>query len=106
MDDLIKFRSLAQKIRKNSKAEQLFTALKRGFEALESLRANKKALIFTESRRTQDFICNLLEKRGYANKVVKFNGSNSDHKSKEIYAAYLKKHQGTDIITGSLTWLS
>ena len=103
LDDLIKFRSLAQKIRKNSKAEQLFTALKRGFEALESLRANKKALIFTESRRTQDFICNLLEKRGYANKVVKFNGSNSDHKSKEIYAAYLKKHQGTDIITGSLT---
>lgn len=27
LDDLIKFRSLAQKIRKNSKAEQLFTAL-------------------------------------------------------------------------------
>ncbi|MFN8279752.1 MAG: SNF2-related protein [Saprospiraceae bacterium] len=101
--DLEKFRSLAHKIRKNSKAEQLFTALERGFEALEKLGANQKALIFTESRRTQDFICNLLEARGYADKVVKFNGSNADTKSKQIYAAYLKKHQGTDVLTGSLT---
>jgi superfamily II DNA/RNA helicase len=101
--DLEKFRALAHKIRKNSKAEQLFTALERGFEALEKLGANQKALIFTESRRTQDFICNLLEVRGYADKVVKFNGSNADTKSKEIYADYLKKHQGTDVLTGSLT---
>ena len=101
--DLEKFRALARKIRKNSKAEQLFTALERGFEALEKLGANQKALIFTESRRTQDFICNLLEARGYADKVVKFNGSNADTKSKQIYAAYLKKHQGTDVLTGSLT---
>lgn len=101
--DLEKFRALAHKIRKNSKAEQLFTALERGFEALEKLGANQKALIFTESRRTQDFICNLLEARGYADKVVKFNGSNADTKSKQIYSAYLKKHQGTDVLTGSLT---
>jgi SNF2 family DNA or RNA helicase len=101
--DLEKFRALAHKIRKNSKAEQLFTALERGFEALKNLRANQKALIFTESRRTQDFICNLLEARGYANQVVKFNGSNSDAKTKEIYAAYLKKHKDTDVLTGSLT---
>lgn len=103
LSDLEKFRALAQRIRKNSKAEKLFTALERGFEALESLGANQKALIFTESRRTQDFIYNLLEARGYADKVVKFNGSNTDAKSKEIYAAYLKKHQGTDILTGSPT---
>jgi superfamily II DNA/RNA helicase len=101
--DLEKFSALAHKIRENSKAEQLFTALERGFEALEKLGANQKALIFTESRRTQDFICNLLEARGYADKVVKFNGSNADTKSKQIYAAYLKKHQGTDVLTGSLT---
>ena len=102
-NDLEKFRALAHKIRKNSKAEQLFTALERGFEALKNLGANQKALIFTESRRTQDFICNLLEARGYANKVVKFNGSNADPKSKQIYADYLKKHKDTDVLTGSLT---
>lgn len=101
--DLEKFRALAHKIKKNSKAEQLFTALERGFEALEKLGANQKALIFTESRRTQDFICNLLESRGYSGKVVKFNGSNSDPKSKEIFAAYSKKHKGTDVLTGSVT---
>jgi ERCC4-related helicase len=102
-EDLEKFRALAKKIRQNSKAEQLFTALERGFSALEKLGANQKALIFTESRRTQDFICELLENRGYANKVVKFNGSNTDSKSKEIYNTYVKKHQGTDILTGSIT---
>ncbi|MCB0537458.1 MAG: DEAD/DEAH box helicase [Bacteroidetes bacterium] len=103
LEDLRRFRSLAEQIRNNSKAEQLFQALDRGFKALEGLGANKKALIFTESRRTQDFLCNLLEARGYKDQVVKFNGSNTDPKSKEIYAAYLKKHQGTDILTGSLT---
>jgi hypothetical protein len=102
-EDLSAFRDLAKRIRQNSKAEQLFTALERGFEALEKLGANQKALIFTESRRTQDFICKLLETRGYAGKVVKFNGSNADAKSKEIYAAYLKKHHGTDVLTGSTT---
>jgi len=101
--DLERFRALAQIIKKNSKAEQLFTALERGFEALERLGANKKALVFTESRRTQDFICSLLEKRGYAGKVVKFNGSNSDANSKAIYDAYLKRHKGTEILTGSST---
>ena len=101
--DLKKFRDLAERIRKNSKAEQLFTALNKGFEALEKLGANQKALIFTESRRTQDFLCSLLEARGYQDKVVKFNGSNNDSKSKEIYTSYLKKHHGTDVLTGSLT---
>lgn len=101
--DLERFRALAQIIKKNSKAEQLFTGLERGFEALERLGANKKALIFTESRRTQDFICSLLERREYAGEVIKFNGSNSDANSKSIYDAYLKKHKGTEILTGSAT---
>lgn len=103
LSDLKRFRTLAQSIKSNSKAEKLFTALERGFKALKSLGANQKALIFTESRRTQDYICQLLEIRGYANKVVKFNGSNSDHKSKEIYNSYLRQHLGTDILTGSVT---
>ena len=101
--DLEGYRELANKIRKNSKAEQLFTALEKGFEALQKLGANKKVLIFTESRRTQDFLFDLLEERGYNDTVVKFNGSNNDPKSKEIYKAYVNEHQGTDILTGSLT---
>ena len=101
--DLYVFRDLAAKIKKNSKAEQLFTALDKGFEQLEILGANKKALIFTESRRTQEFLYELLEKRGYKGKVIRFNGTNTDSQSTEIYNAWLNKHKGSNKITGSPT---
>ncbi len=101
--DLERFRELADKILKNDKAEKLFTALERGFSELQKLGANQKALIFTESRRTQDFLFNLLESRGYEGKVVAFNGSNNDLKSREIYKAYVSKYKDTDVLTGSLT---
>ena len=101
--DLREFQALAAKIRKNSKAEHLFVALNKGFEELEKLGANKKALLFTESRRTQDFLFELFEKNGYKGKVVLFNGSNSDKKSTAIYKDWLKKHKGSSKITGSAT---
>ena len=101
--DLKKFRALAEVIKKNSKAEQLFIALEKGFKELERLEANQKALIFTESRRTQEFLISLLETRGYKDKVVQFNGSNTDPKSNAIYKAWLKEHKDTDKITGSPT---
>ena len=89
--DLEKFRDLA------------FKGLNQGFAQLEELGAPKKALIFTESRRTQDFLFDLLEKRGYKGKVVLFNGSNSDKQSTAIYKAWKEKHKGTSKITGSAT---
>lgn len=101
--DLREFQTLAAKIRKNSKAEHLFVALNKGFEELEKLGANKKALLFTESRRTQDFLFELFEKNGYKGKVVLFNGSNNDKKSTVIYKDWLKKHKGSSKITGSAT---
>ena len=101
--ELYAFRDLAAKIKKNSKAEQLFTALDKGFEQLDSLGAQKKALIFTESRRTQEFLYELLEKRGYKGKIVRFNGTNTDRQSTEIYKAWMEKHKGSHKITGSPT---
>ncbi len=103
IEDLKKFRNLAKVIRVNSKAEHLFTALEKGFVHLKKLGANQKALIFTESRRTQDFLLNILEARGYKGKVVLFNGTNNDTKSKEIYQKWLREHKGTDRVTGSPT---
>lgn len=103
IEELSSFRDLAARIKKNSKAEQLFTALDKGFAKLEELGANKKALIFTESRRTQDFLYDLLEKRGYKGQIVRFNGTNSDRQSTAIYKAWLNKHQGSSKITGSPT---
>jgi superfamily II DNA/RNA helicase len=103
IEELKRFRDLAENIQKNSKAEQLFAALDEAFEQLKILGANQKALIFTESRRTQDFLLGLLETRGYKGKVVLFNGVNNDAKSGEIYRAWLNEHKGTDKITGSTT---
>lgn len=103
LGDLICYKDLAQRIQKNSKAEHLFTALDKGFLELDKLGANKKALIFTESRRTQDFLCNILEVRGYEGKVVLFNGMNNDPKSRQIYQDWLQKYKDTDKVTGSRT---
>lgn len=68
IDELEAFRDLAKRIKKNSKAEHLFQALDKGFEQLAKLGAGRKALIFTESRRTQEFLYELLEERGYKGK--------------------------------------
>jgi len=99
--DLEKFRDLAKVIFKNSKGESLLIALEKGFEMTANLGANKKAVIFTESRITQDYLWNLLSESGYRDKILLFNGSNNDQKSKDIYADWLTKNKDSDKITGS-----
>lgn len=96
------FRLLATSIRKNSKGAVLLVALQQGFEMLEKLGALKKAVIFTESTRTQKYLLEIFEGSDYRGKVVLFNGSHSDPKSKEIYQRWLTKYLlGTDKVTGS-----
>jgi superfamily II DNA or RNA helicase len=109
-DKLRKFYDLAKTIQSNSKGDVLLTALQRGFEAARTVRANdgtgalqQKAIIFTESRRTQEYLFNLLQKTEFAGKVVLFNGTNTDPQSQAIYHAWMKQHAGTDRITGSPT---
>lgn len=101
--ELEQFRDLAAKIKKNSKAEHLFVALEKGFEQLKKLGAPQKALIFTESKRTQEFLYELLEKRGYKGKIVRFNGTNTDKESTIIYKKWLSRHKGSIKVTGSPT---
>lgn len=103
MASLKEFEALAKSIQVNSKGQKLFTALEKGFTELERLGAARKAIIFTESTRTQEYLRGLLEDNGYRGKVVVFNGTNNDPKSKEIYKAWIEKHNGTDRITGSRT---
>jgi ERCC4-related helicase len=97
------FAALAKSILKNSKGERLLTALKRGFTEAESKGGSPKAIIFTESTRTQEYLRSLLEETVYRGKIVLFNGSNNDAKSREIYRNWLEKHKGTDRVTGSRT---
>src|SRR5574344_1429377 len=97
------FYKLAIKIDKNAKGEKLLTALEKGFIANSKNGGNKKALIFTESTRTQTYLKEILDKTKYAGKIVLFNGSNNDTESKNIYNEWLEKHKGTDKISGSKT---
>lgn len=105
---LREFQALAASIMKNSKGEVLLTALRRGFDAAAkaqgketSGRLQQKAVIFTESRRTQDYLFRVLEETEFKGKVMIFNGVNNDAGSKAIYQAWLRKHRGTDRVSGS-----
>tara|TARA_Y100001937_G_C7135104_1_gene339515 strand:+ start:353 stop:3214 length:2862 start_codon:yes stop_codon:yes gene_type:complete len=103
ISDLLAFRELAISISENAKGMALLEGLKAGFDKATTLGAEKKAIIFTESRRTQDYLVRLLSNNGYANKLVLFNGSNTDEQSKLIYKTWIERYQGSDKITGSRT---
>jgi ERCC4-related helicase len=103
ISQLQSFRDLAKSIKVDAKLEKLQSALDMGFSKQAELGSDKKALIFTESRRTQEYLKEYLELNGYAGKIVLFNGTNTDSTSKEIYKKWIEKHQGSDKITGSRT---
>ncbi len=106
MAQLREFRALAQSIIRNSKGDVLLTALRKGF-AQARLLAGKatlqpKAVIFTESRKTQAYLLTLLSAEPeFAGRVTLFNGTNTDSGSKAIYRSWLERHKGTDRISGS-----
>lgn len=103
LEDLESFRDLALSITHNAKGLALLTALDVAFAKAEVLGGERKAIIFTESRRTQSYLLRLLEDSPYNDGIVLFNGSNNDERSKAIYADWLEQHSGTDRITGSCT---
>jgi SNF2 family DNA or RNA helicase len=101
--ELRSFKTLASSIEVDAKLKSLVIALEKGLESQKQLGASEKALIFTESRRTQEYLYEYLTSNGYADKVVLFNGTNTDDNSKLIYGRWLEKHEGSDVITGSRT---
>ncbi len=103
IEELRYFKLLATNIRDNAKGKALLTALERAFAELERLGAPKKAIIFTESRRTQEYLLSLLADTHYGEGIVLFNGTNSDARSQAVYKDWLVRHKGTDKISGSKT---
>jgi Helicase conserved C-terminal domain len=103
IDELRVFKELAESISDNAKGQALLMALKAGFNKATELSAPRKALIFTESRRTQSYLRTLLEANGYKDKIVLFNGTNTDPDSKKVYRDWLKQHAGQDCVAGSPT---
>ncbi len=103
INDLKSFRDLAVSITHNAKGKALLAALDRAFAETEKLGGARKAIIFTESRRTQDYLVDLLANHGHADGLLLFNGSNTDERSKRIYNDWIAEHKGTDRVTGSRT---
>ena len=95
------FRDLASSITKNAKGEALLKALRIAFDKAAELGAAQKAIIFTESRKTQLYLQRLLAESPWKDGLVLFNGSNTDEQSRAIYAEWRVRHEGTDRITGS-----
>lgn len=94
---------LAFSIQSNAKGHALLKVLGKAFEKTQDLGGAEKAIIFTESRRTQEYLLGLLSNSEWHEGIVLFNGTNTDARSKEIYANWLAKHQGTDRVSGSKT---
>lgn len=101
--ELRSFRDLALSVGHNAKGEALLKALGRAFQETARLGGARKAIIFTESRRTQDYLLGLLAQTEYADGLLLFNGSNTDERSKRIYADWMVANKGSDRITGSRT---
>ena len=99
--DLDAFSKLALSIQHNAKGKALVKALSVAFAKARELGAAEKAIIFTESRKTQNYLLRVLADSEFNDGIVLFNGSNSDESSKLIYAAWLERHAGTDRVTGS-----
>lgn len=99
--ELEQYLELAHRIREDAKSDALLTALEQGFEHMQQLGAQRKAVVFTESRRTQQYLRQYLEARGFLGKVACFSGTNNDAASNAIYQRWLAANAGGDQVTGS-----
>lgn len=64
INELQQFADLASRITTNAKGDNLLLALEEGFKKNEEVGGARKAVIFTESKRTQKFLMNLLSHNG------------------------------------------
>ena len=85
--DVLSYFYLASTIDINQKSQALVRALKKVFEHALKKGWPEKAVIFTESRRTQDHLEKLLSGVGFP--LVMFNGTNASKRASEIYSEWM-----------------
>lgn len=91
----------ARSIGIDTKTRSLLTALEIGFAEMANMGAARKAVVFTESRRTQEFLRDFLEANSYVGKVLLFNGTNRDPQSATVYNQWVATNQESGRISGS-----
>lgn len=101
ISELKGYRDLALSIGANAKGEKLVEKLPEILAEIVKRNGLEKAVIFTESVRTQKYLADVLSANGFEGRIVLMNGSNNDAESKAIYADWLERHQGTEAISGS-----
>ncbi len=89
IEELESYYNLAVKIKENSKGKALIKALKTIFKIAEEKKWPKKAVVFTESTRTQEYIRRLLYHEGITYTI--FNGSNSSREALKTYKEWWKE---------------
>lgn len=86
---------VASSIKTNAKISAVKEALSTAFNFQKSEGLQQKAVIFTESKRTQKYIADELKKAGYdESDIVLFNGEMNDPITKEIYRTWQVKNFG------------
>ena len=98
--ELRDYASFARSITVNQKGVKLLEALDLGFERLRELGAAQKAIIFTDSTKTQEYLARMLREEGRGEGLVLFNGSNTEPAQCAIYTAWLDANRGGDVVTG------
>lgn len=78
---------IAESIKTNSKAQAVIEALTLAFEVQRENGYPEKALIFTESKRTQRYLKQILTEAGFTD-ILTFNGELNDPDIKKIYLAW------------------
>lgn len=89
IEELAEYYSLARGISVNTKGEELIKALQKLFADAKKKRWPQKAVVFTESTRTQEYLSNLLDRVGIS--YTLFNGSNSSKQAREVFAVWRKE---------------
>ena len=95
LDEVKSIIDVAKRIKTNSKISALRKALEIGFSYQRENGIAQKAVVFTESKRTQKYIAAELRKSGYSeDDILLFNGDFDDTMTKEIYRAWQVKNYG------------
>lgn len=91
----------ARSLHTDTKAQSLLQGLDAGFGKMAELNGPKKTIIFTESRRTQEYLAQFLAANGYQDRIVTFSGTNNSPQCTSVYQQWLAQHKDTDRVTGS-----
>jgi len=90
IEELEEYYKLATKITRNTKGEELIKSLQQLFTRAKKESWPQKAVIFTESTRTQEYLVELLRDTGIS--FTRFNGSNNSPEARKAFETWRKEN--------------